>query len=409
MQILIADDDKLARSLLQFQLEHWGHSVIAAENGVQAWELLQTHDCPIVITDWSMPGMTGLELLQKIRAADRAQYVYSILLTSHSEQSAMITGLNTGADDYLTKPVDKDELKARLQPGLRISDLERRLAERQRDLEERNNQLSNSNSKMKRNLDAAAQIQQAFLPGHIPGIPEVEFFWHYSPCDELGGDMLNVLKLDEEHIGVYVLDVSGHGVQAALLAVTASRLLSQVRDASSVLWERAENSAEMQLRSPAAAIQQLNERMSAQPMGDQFFTLLYGILNRRTGEFRYSSAGHPPPVHVTSLGRATFLFCDGLPIGITETDYDEHLLQLRRGDRLFFYSDGITESMNASDELFGNERLIDSIQHQARQPLSTAIPQVATRLQSWCGITPPHDDVSLLALQFTPPPAPLAS
>ncbi len=142
MNILVADDESLARSLLQFQLEQWGHSVLSAENGAQAWELFQSHDCQIVITDWMMPEMTGIDLLRKIRASDRAGYVYVILLTSKTEKEALVTGLTTGADDFLTKPVDPVELQARLQPSLRIIDLERRLAERNRELESRNTQLA---------------------------------------------------------------------------------------------------------------------------------------------------------------------------------------------------------------------------------------------------------------------------
>ncbi|HLQ44687.1 MAG TPA: response regulator, partial [Planctomycetaceae bacterium] len=181
MQILIADDENISRHWLQFQLEQWGHSVLAAENGLQAWELLQTHDCPLVITDWEMLGLTGIELLRKIRASDREGYVYVILPTSKTEREALVTGLVTGADDFLTKPVDQDELRARLQPGLRIIELEQRLAERNRELKDSNSQLFDTNGRMKRDLDAAAQIQQAFLPSRALAIPDVHFAWHYSP------------------------------------------------------------------------------------------------------------------------------------------------------------------------------------------------------------------------------------
>lgn len=402
MKILLADDETIPRDLLQFQLEKWGHSVLPADNGVQAWELFQTQDCQLVITDWEMPEMNGIDLLRKIRASDRAGYVYVILLTSKSEKEALVTGLTTGADDFLTKPVDPIELQARLQPSQRIIDLERRLAERNRELESRNQQLSDTHAKTKRDLDAAAQIQQAFLPSRVQDIPGVRFAWHYSPCNELAGDMLNVLRLDEDHVGVYVLDVSGHGVQASLMAVAACRSLSSHKDASSVLWQRRDGSSEYRLRSPAAAVAELNARFVAQSLTEQYFTLVYGILNQRSGEFRYTLAGHPAPVLAPAHGNPVFLCGDGLPIGIAETDYEEHSIRLESGDRLIFYSDGVTECMNATEVLFGNSRLLQTLRGTSDQTVDTTLSEILDDVKTWIGDAPIHDDLSLLALEYSP-------
>ena len=395
MNILIADDELVPRQILQFQLEQAGFTVLAAENGAQAWELLQAHDCSLVITDWMMPEMTGLELIQKIRQSNRSGYVYAILLTSKSERDALVTGMTTGADDFVTKPFDTRELLARLQPGLRIIELERRL-------DVRNQQLSHTNSLMKRDLNAAAQIQQAFLPQRALNIPNVSVAWHYSPCTELAGDMLNVLPLDADHVGVFVLDVSGHGVQAALLAVSACRYLSNTQDPSSVLWERSADSTTYQLRAPAAVLRELNSRMTPQSLSEQYFTLFYGILNHRTGEFRYSSAGHPAPAHLSAQGNVSFLPGEGLPIGIAESDYDEHRLQLHPGERVIFYSDGLTECMNPAHELFGNHRLAATLIRTTHQSINAVVPQILKELDSWLATEPIHDDISIVALEFVP-------
>lgn len=402
MTVLIADDDPMSRNLLRFQLEQWGHTVLAAENGSQAWELFQAHDCELVITDWLMPGLTGIELLQRIRAANREQYTYVVLLTSISERQAMLTGMAIGADDFLTKPVEPDELRARLQPSLRITDLERRLAERHRELEKRNKQLSLTNARMKRDLDAASKIQRAFLPHQGLDLPDVKFAWNYTPCTELAGDMLNVLPLDDEHIAVYVLDVSGHGVQAALLAVAASRYLSRHQEPSSVLWQRCDGSSDYRLLPPAAVAGRLNENLTAQDLREQYFTLIYGILNSRTGEFRYTVAGHPPAALISAAGEVTFLPGDGLPIGITETDFDEHLVVLKPGDRLVLYSDGLVENMNDALDLFGNARLLETLQSTLRQPLDAMLSNLVQTAEAWRGDRPADDDLSLLTLEFAP-------
>lgn len=123
MPILIVDDENISRQTLRLHLEEWGHSVLTAEDGEEAWRFFQAHDCPIVLTDWMMPRMLGPDLIQKIRATDRTQYTYVILLTSRSQKSDLIAGLASGADDFLVKPVDPHELKARLQTGVRISGL----------------------------------------------------------------------------------------------------------------------------------------------------------------------------------------------------------------------------------------------------------------------------------------------
>ncbi|HUQ69435.1 MAG TPA: SpoIIE family protein phosphatase [Planctomycetaceae bacterium] len=402
MRILLVDDETISRNLLQFQLEQWGHVVQSASDGTQAWDLLQIHDYRVVITDWNMPGMTGIDLLRKIRASHCDAYIYVILLTSNSEKEALVTGMTTGADDFLTKPVDPNELQARLHPSRRIIDLEHRLAERNRELEGRNKQLSDTNAKTKRDLDAAAQIQQAFLPSRVQEIPHVRIAWRYSPCNELGGDMLNVLRLDEQHVGVYVLDVSGHGVQASLMAVAACRHLSSYKDGASALWRRRDGSSDYCLLSPAAAVAQINFQFVAQSLGEQYFTLVYGILNQNSGEFRYALAGHPPPVHAPASDPSVFLSGNGVPIGIIETDYEEHSIQLQSGDRLFFYSDGVTETMDVNHELFGNSRLLQTLENTSDYSLDTTLTETLRHIAVWRGDAPIHDDISMLALEYCP-------
>jgi signal transduction histidine kinase len=138
MPVLIAEDSPSMRLLLEAQLKGWGMDVIAAEDGEQAWELFQKHETQLVLTDWIMPKMDGLELTRRIRAHATDRYVYVVLLTAKSEKGALVQAMDAGADDFLVKPCDNDELRVRLREGTRILKLEKTLAEK--NLEIRNAQ-----------------------------------------------------------------------------------------------------------------------------------------------------------------------------------------------------------------------------------------------------------------------------
>ncbi len=133
-----------------------------------------------------------------------------------------------GGVDYITKPFQMEELHARVETHLKL----RRL---QVELEETNSRLERVNGRMSRDLEAAAKIQKTFLPCAAPTVPGTEFAWCYRPCDELAGDGLNIIPLGDGRVGLYILDVSGHGVSSALLSVTLSRLLSPPSEPSSIL------------------------------------------------------------------------------------------------------------------------------------------------------------------------------
>src|SRR5690242_8986738 len=128
MKILIAEDERITRTTLMRQLENWGHTVIAAEDGQQAWDLYQeSANFDIVLTDWEMPHLSGVDLIQRIRQSPEAPYVYLILLTSRSDKSDVVRGMEAGADDFVSKPFDREELRVRILAGVRIVSLERTL------------------------------------------------------------------------------------------------------------------------------------------------------------------------------------------------------------------------------------------------------------------------------------------
>ena len=197
-----------------------------------------------------------------------------------------------------------------------------------------------ANARMSRDLKAAAKIQQTFLPREVADVPGTEFAWIYRPCTELAGDGLNVIPLGDCKVGLYILDVSGHGVASALLSVALSRLLSSPSDPSSILIRDGDIRGRSEITPPAEVAARLNRLFPFDTATEQFATMVYGILNAATGEFRYVSAGHPGPVHLPSRADPMILAGRGSPIGLADDAYEERSVHLKAGDRLYLYSDG---------------------------------------------------------------------
>jgi len=263
-------------------------------------------------------------------------------------------------------------------------------------------ELSEANERMRNDLEAAARVQLSLLPQSAPEVPGTHFVWHYRPCDELAGDILNVFQLDKNHVGVYVADVSGHGVAASLLSVAISRAMTPDSARSSLLVRPAENGNDIQLTSPDEVARQLNKRFPMEETGEKYFTLLYGILNTETLELRYVSAGHPPIVRCSVDKDPETLPCEGMPIGWYEdAEYEEETCQLKRGDRLCLYSDGVPEAMNGDLEQFGDNRLIRSISGSRTDSLDKCVKDVVLNIEQWCGESGPLDDISILAMEIS--------
>ncbi|MHC4850283.1 MAG: PP2C family protein-serine/threonine phosphatase, partial [Planctomycetota bacterium] len=345
MRILIAEDERITRRTLERALTRWGHDVVAAADGVEAWEAFQGEQFDIVVTDWDMPRMDGREFVRRIRTEGRkdAGYAYLIMLTGRSEKGDLVAGMEAGADDFLAKPFDREELRVRLAAGERIINLERNLADR-------NERLQAANRKMHEDLQAAAKVQQELLPTDLPELDTLRFAWRYLPCEELGGDLLNVLPIGEGRLAVYLADVSGHGVAASLVSVSVHRSLSVRQDRSSLILEPEEGGA-------AAADEVLRRLNALYPMesnGDHFLTVVYAIVHETSLELECCAAGHPGPVIARRDEEIRSLDLRGCPIGILpDPPYVPITMQLQAGDRVYLYSDGLAEARDADGEIFG--------------------------------------------------------
>lgn len=264
-------------------------------------------------------------------------------------------------------------------------------------IEQQNQDLFRANQRMKQDLDAAARVQRTLLPDGFPEIEGLNFAWTYRPCDELAGDALNIVRINDELIALYLLDVSGHGVPAALLSVTATRSLHpRAGGASSVV---AGSGANPDAVAPAQVASSLNALYPMESNGDHYFTMIYGLLDVRTRRLRFTVAGHPGPILVREGSLPKRLDVAGFAIGmIDEADYEESVIDLQPGDRLYLHSDGLNEEVNAQDEQFGDERLLSAIADGQALSLQDTVESLVQRVVAWRGEEHLKDDVSILAV-----------
>ena len=406
-RLLIVDDDPANREALLDLLSPRGYTVTLAEDGKRALELAQDNEFDLVLLDITMPGIDGFEVLRRLRHFQGRSELPIIMVTGLDERDHVVRALEGGANDYVTKPLDLPVVVARLRTQLslkrafdHIVALEHNLELQNAQLECANKELEKAYQQIKDDLCSAANVQQALLPTALPGIPGVRFTWAFRPCADLAGDSLNIFQLDDEHVAFYLLDVSGHGVRAALLSVTLARILTPLPDQPSLLLRRVAGGDRLEPTPPVAVAKELNRRFQLDLDTWQYFTLFYGVLNTRTYELRYISAGQPGPVHVPQEEEPRNLHEPVFAIGwVSNPHYQEQCLQLRPGDRLHVYSDGIDEAMNTRRELFGNERVMQVIADSRSLTLKESVARVLHAAQSFAGC-PFEDDVSALAIEI---------
>lgn len=402
--LLVVDDDESNRDLLARRLERRGHKVVSAEGGRHALELIAGVAFDAVLLDVMMPEMSGLEVLKVLRRTHAQADLPVIMATARHQSEDIVEALRLGANDYVTKPLDFPVVLARVNTQIlmkRAVDeavrLKRRLAERNRELEGLNSRLEAANRRMARDLKAAAKVQSSFLPGPSPPLAGARCVWHYRPCDELAGDGLNAFPLDDRRSALYVFDVCGHGVASALLSVSLSRVLSPPGDPSSVLTRAGADPV-----TPPAEVAEALNRMFPFDQADQFFTMVYGVLDvlDGTGELRYVSAGHPGLVHVTPSGEVTTADGRGFPVGLAVGPYQEQVMTLQQGDRIYFYSDGVIEAMDGRSREFGAERLLDAVVRRRNGALRESVEGLVGEIARWADGSGLRDDVSVLAVEI---------
>lgn len=265
-----------------------------------------------------------------------------------------------------------------------------------------NRKLEAANHQIRKDLEAAAAIQRSFLPQIAPDVKGLRFAWHFQPCDELAGDIFNLFPLKDRTLAMYSLDVSGHGVASALLSVTLNRILLPLTNESSTV-RRYAGQSKYQIVSPVRVVELLNRQFIMNPEEPQYFTLLYGLVDVENHRFSFVCAGHPGPVYLPSEAPPRILEAPGYPVGLfKDATWQESSLQLHPGDRLYLYSDGITEAMNQQEEPFGPSRLLDVLVEGKNHSLDESVDLLMAEVHNFVA-GPINDDMSILATEVTAP------
>jgi len=398
MKVLLVDDDPVTRAVYTRLVENMGCDVVQAGDGREALDILEQQVIQFVISDWVMPNLTGPELCRRIRSAKIDHYTYIILCTSKGNKKDFIEGMEAGADDFLVKPFSSEELRVRIRAGERVLNLERGLALKNSELEALNTKLREAYGRIEDDLKAAAWMQASLLPAASPRAQSVKSEWRFRPSRYVAGDTLNIFPIDQNHVAFYLLDVSGHGVPAAMLSVTLSMLLTADNTYGSPLKRFDAASQTYLTLPPEDAIAELNRRF--QSRDDQYFTMIYGLLETRTLTLRFSQAGHPNPLLIQGGCGMKVLGTGGSPVGILpQAEFDSVQVQLDPGDRLVLYSDGVTECTNPMGELFGEDRLRRYLTNAWDKPLAEMLGGLEAEIEDWHAKREFDDDISLLALE----------
>ncbi len=301
--------------------------------------------------------------------------------------AARLACLDSGADACLLRPFAPGELLIQARTWLRIKSHNARLTERTAEVQALNQQLHNTYQQHDLDLALARRIQVHGLPRSFPLLPNVRFEVHHRPCGRTGGDCHDVIRLDEDHVGFYLADVLGHGIAAGLLTVFLMRAM-QAKEAA--------RSAD-RLRSPEEVLRRLNQDwLELGGAETPFLTLVYAQLNIRAGSLCFARAGQPYPLHVPVDGDPELWQVAGSLLGVFDTAFAEHRRQLRAGDKVVLYSDGLDGSTGEGPSLFADRLLAAAVAHRTL-PLPAFLEQLAQSLRSQ---SRPDEDVTLLGMEW---------
>jgi sigma-B regulation protein RsbU (phosphoserine phosphatase) len=388
--ILLVEDEPVTRKSMAARLTRLGYRVLEAENGRVGLDAARCDRPDLLIVDWMMPEMDGPTFCEAVRRDPLLKSSHILLMTANDQPAQIAEGLARGADDFLSKSASKEEITARVLAGLRTSRLVRELETTSTELQSSIEKLKKNQAETEADLQTAARFVQSLLPSQGSPVHDITLAWEYQPSLALGGDLFGVMAIDEDHLGLYILDASGHGVAAAL------------RSASLMTFLRRENILQLLGSYDSEAVLfEANRRFPLSADGE-YFTLWVGQLHLPTVCLTYASAGHPGAL-VSSVQRpARWLTRSSFPLGFDPSaQFVSDRLFLKPSDRLFLMSDGIYEVPSPSGELWGRKRFQEVIDAGKGTSLSATIASCFSAARGWQQGHQFPDDAAVVGIELT--------
>jgi len=321
LRVLVVDDDPNISRLLGIRLKNRGHVVHTAASGDEAMSRLDELEPDLILLDVSMPGSSGLDVLEHIRS--EARDIAVIMMTAFGSEGVAIDALRRGADDYLRKPFEPDEFRAILDRTISQLRLRRHNVELRRRLDEKRRQLEEE-------LARAGVVQASLLPDSLPTLPGFSLAAACLAAREVGGDFYDWQRLGDDCLGLTIGDVMGKGMPAALLMATVRAALRSVAF----------------VPSPGERVRAIEHGLGADlERTDAFVTLFHAQTDLRTGQLTYVDAGHGLGFVRRANGTVDELEVKGIPVGVIPgSAFVEGSDTLFPGDTLVLYSDGLPDS-----------------------------------------------------------------
>lgn len=402
-RVLIVDDSRVQRRILSSSLKRWGYDVLEADSGISALEICKREPVNLILSDWMMPGMNGLEFCVAFRELERENYGYFILLTSKSEKDEVAHGLDVGADDFLTKPVNASELRARIRAGERIQEMERELTEKNRIVSNALAEIQCLYDTIDRDLIEAKKLQQSLVKERYRNLGAAEISLLLRPSGHVGGDLVGFFPISKTQIGLFSIDVSGHGISSAMMTARLAGFLSGATPEQNLAIIHNDDGG-YSARSPAKVAEHLNHLVLEEMDTEHYFTLLLAHLDLKSGAVVATQAGHPHPAIQHPDGSVNLCGNGGLPVGLVPgATYEDFEINLSPGDRLFFMSDGITECPGENDDMLDEDGVIELLKRNAAIRGPRFFEALMWDLNTYAGNQDFPDDISAILLEFNGP------
>ena len=396
--VLVVDDSAAQRRIVAGFLTGWGLHSLQASSAKAAIRLFKKHRPNIILSDWMMPKMNGLDLCDTLRQITPDLYIYFILLTSRSTKAEMLQAFQQGADDFLSKPIAAIELHARITAAARLLDTQRKLKLKNRQIKVALRKTQALNAALDKDLLAAQQLQTALIHNRHRRFGRFDFAALVENAGPVGGDLAGFFTIGATHIGFYIADVSGHDISAAMLTVRIASFFSAEAFGQNIAVKRLKT-GQICPRQPHDILQSINQIMLKDVTTDHYLTMISGLLDLTSGRLCFAQAGHPYPILQAKKGMFHHIGRDSLPIGISQTvRYQDHHLQLALGERLILYSDGFSDGIYDQNIALGREGLqplFARVQHLHGSALTQ---NILENIHAARDRTPLVDDLSALII-----------